>query len=63
MIDYFALALTHALLVLALLRIAARPELDREEWDLAAEPEETQREPTGREARTVRRKPKSQRDA
>ena len=31
MIDYFALALAHALLVIALLRILARGELDREE--------------------------------
>lgn len=36
MIDYFALGLTHALIVIALLRILARPELDRE--DLLAEP-------------------------
>lgn len=30
MIDYFALALTHALIVIALLRILMRVELDRE---------------------------------
>lgn len=42
MIDYFALALTHALLVLALLRIAGRPELDREEFEASADnPPET----------------------
>ncbi|WP_209348931.1 hypothetical protein [Pontixanthobacter sp. CEM42] len=30
MIDYFALALTHGLILIALIRIAGRPELDRE---------------------------------
>ncbi|MGB7374287.1 hypothetical protein [Pontixanthobacter sp.] len=30
MIDYFALALTHGLILLALIRIAGRAELDRE---------------------------------
>jgi len=30
LIDYFALALTHALIVIALLRVLARPDLDRE---------------------------------
>lgn len=30
MIDYFALALTHGLILLALIRIAGKPELDRE---------------------------------
>ena len=32
MIDYFALALCHALLLLMLWRIQQRPDLDREEW-------------------------------
>lgn len=31
MIDYFALALTHALILIALLRIVSRPELDSED--------------------------------
>ncbi len=41
MIDYFALALAHALLVIALLRILARGELDREETlgDVIDEPQ------------------------
>ncbi|MFI8665402.1 hypothetical protein ACIGGE_03090 [Qipengyuania sp. NPDC077410] len=41
MIDYFALALAHALLVIALLRILARRELDREEvlGDVIDEPQ------------------------
>lgn len=30
MIDYFALALIHGLLALMILRLSARPELDRE---------------------------------
>ena len=30
MIDYFALALTHGLMLLALIRIAGKAELDRE---------------------------------
>ncbi len=30
MIDYFALALTHALIVIALLRLLVRDDLDRE---------------------------------
>jgi len=42
LIDYFALALTHALIVIALLRIAGRAELDREEFEAAADsPPET----------------------
>ncbi|MBX7481800.1 hypothetical protein [Qipengyuania qiaonensis] len=42
MIDYFALALTHALIVLALVRIVARDELDRENplVDNIAEPDQ-----------------------
>jgi hypothetical protein len=31
LIDYFALALTHALIVIALLRVLVRPDLDRED--------------------------------
>jgi hypothetical protein len=30
LIDYFALALIHGLIALALLRLSSRPELDRE---------------------------------
>ena len=30
MIDYFALALTHALILIALIRLVGRPELDEE---------------------------------
>ena len=37
MIDYLALALTHALIVIALLRILTRDELDRED-PLASDP-------------------------
>lgn len=53
MIDYFALALTHALIVIALLRILMRDELDREDplADVSSEPDE----PTRREARRRRR--------
>ncbi|MDP4573940.1 hypothetical protein Q9K02_02150 [Qipengyuania sp. G39] len=38
MIDYIALGLTHALIMLALLRVLVRPDLDRED-PLADEPE------------------------
>ncbi|MBY8332516.1 hypothetical protein [Qipengyuania pacifica] len=58
MIDYFALALAHALLVIALLRILARGELDREEalGDVIAEPEEhsTGKRPAGTRQRKKR---------
>lgn len=48
MIDYIALGLTHALIMLALLRVLVRPELDREDMmanepDGDAEPETTPR--------------------
>lgn len=48
MIDYIALGLTHALIMLALLRVLVRPELDREDMladepDADAEPETTPR--------------------
>ena len=33
MIDYFALALTHGLLLLAVLRLLVRGDLDREDGD------------------------------
>lgn len=58
MIDYFALALTHALLVIALLRIAARPELDREDPDFS-EIGGTPSEPASHGARKIRRKRKA----
>lgn len=56
MIDYFALALTHALILFALLRVLGRSALDREEWDFSA-PEEPvpEPEPSQREQRRVRR--------
>ena len=38
LIDYIALGLTHALIMLALLRVLVRPDLDRED-PLADEPE------------------------
>ena len=41
MIDYFALALSHALLLLMLWRIQQRPDLDREEWIEQGAPEAT----------------------
>ncbi len=34
MIDYLSLALTHALLIVALLRLLRRPDIDREEMVL-----------------------------
>lgn len=56
LIDYFALALTHALIVIALLRIVARPDLDREQWDFTAEePDPAPPAQTGREAKRARR--------
>ena len=58
MIDYFALALAHALLVIALLRILARGELDREEAldNVIAEPQEhaKQKRPAGTRQRNKR---------
>ena len=47
MIDYLALALTHALIVIALLRILTRDELDRED-PLASDPAVTAEGPVAR---------------
>jgi hypothetical protein len=52
-IDYFALALTHALIMIALFRILVRDELDRED-PLGDESGEIA-QPTRREARRARR--------
>ena len=52
MIDYFALALTHALILIAILRVFMRDDLDREDPP-CAEPEEAK--PSRREARRARR--------
>ncbi|MDA7787670.1 hypothetical protein N8940_00365 [Sphingomonadaceae bacterium] len=38
-IDYFALALTHGLLLIAVIRMLGRDELDHEETGAAEEPE------------------------
>ncbi|MEX0342279.1 MAG: hypothetical protein AB3N06_06815 [Erythrobacter sp.] len=61
MIDYFALALTHALIMIALLRVLMRDELDREDPlsdDVpGAEPQ------AGREARRNRRNHRRDSDA
>ncbi|MBX7501415.1 hypothetical protein K3181_08175 [Qipengyuania sp. YG27] len=54
MIDYFALGLTHVLIVIALLRIFARAQLDRED-ELVDPPAEPARV-TPREARRQRRR-------
>ena len=56
MIDYLALALTHALIVIALLRILTRDELDRED-PLASDPAVTAEAPASRakQRRTWRR--------
>jgi hypothetical protein len=58
-IDYFALALTHALIMIALFRILVRDELDREDplSDHAADA------PSRREARRARRSRKEPGDA
>ena len=37
MIDYFALALTHGLILIAILRVLGRDELDREDVQTLAE--------------------------
>ncbi|MFA6218722.1 MAG: hypothetical protein WC692_02975 [Erythrobacter sp.] len=50
MIDYFALALTHALIVIALLRVLVRPDLDREDPSV-----ETPGPATGPSRRVARR--------
>lgn len=64
MIDYFALALTHALIMIALLRILMRDALDREDplADDAAEGAPPAA-PTGRAARRARRQRKDIGDA
>lgn len=58
MIDYLALALTHALIVIALLRILTRDELDRED-PLASDQAVTAAAPAARakQRRTRRRHP------
>jgi hypothetical protein len=53
-IDYLALGLTHVLIVIALLRIFARGELDREE--VLADPPVEPARPTPRAARRRRRR-------
>lgn len=60
MIDYFALALTHALILIALVRVMMRPELDRE--DLLADEEPVPVRPDRRAARRARRAPKAAQD-
>ena len=50
MIDYFALALTHALILIAVLRVLMRDELDRED------PPGSERKPLTRKARRMSRK-------
>ena len=52
MLDYLALALPHALLLIAILRVFMRDDLDREDPP-GAEPEEAK--PRRREARRARR--------
>ena len=52
MIDYLALALTHALILIAILRVFMRDDPDREDPP-GAEPEEAK--PSRREARRARR--------
>ena len=52
MIDYFALALTHALILIAILSVFMRDDLDREDPP-GAEPEVAK--PNQREARRARR--------
>ena len=42
MIDYFALALTHGLILVALLRVLGRDALDREDVQTLAEAEEAE---------------------
>lgn len=56
MIDYFALALSHALLLIMLLRLMTRPDLDRED-ELGPEDEDVPaKEPDSRrKARRARR--------
>lgn len=61
MIDYFALALTHVLIVIALLRILVRPDLDRE--DLVTADEVAEPKTGRRDALHARRNRKSTDDA
>lgn len=61
MIDYFALALTHALLAIALLRLLGRSELDRE--DISTETLLPEKEPSRREKRQARRQRGTRDDA
>ncbi|NMW32464.1 hypothetical protein HKD42_10365 [Altererythrobacter sp. RZ02] len=51
MIDYFALALTHSLILLALIRAVSRNELDREpELDVKRESPEERRKRRAKDA-------------
>tara|TARA_R110000751_G_scaffold2018_8_gene8731 strand:+ start:73578 stop:73760 length:183 start_codon:yes stop_codon:yes gene_type:complete len=59
-IDYFALALTHALILIAILRVFMRDDLDRENPP-GAEPAAAK--PNRREARRARRAGGKTRDA
>lgn len=54
MIDYFALALTHALIVIALIRLLSRPELDSEDLLARDEEEVAETEMSPREKRRAR---------
>jgi len=56
-IDYFALALTHALILIAILRVFMRDDLDREDSPGA------EAKPNRREARRTRRSGGKTRDA
>jgi len=61
-IDYLALALTHALIVIALLRILTRDELDRED-PLASDPAVNAAAPAARaKQRRARRRRRQGRD-
>ena len=63
LIDYIALGLTHALIMLALLRVLVRPDLDRED-PLADEPEAVPAPPPSpRDKRRARRAGKRGGDA
>lgn len=61
MIDYFALALTHTLIVIALLRMLVRPDLDREDFSIDEAVAEAKQ--NRREARRARRQGKEPGDA
>ena len=56
MIDYFALSLTHGLLLLALLRLVKRADLDSDEAAPPEVEEDTAPAETRREARERRRR-------